>query len=276
MNDFPDVPSVVLQSPEGARAVIALHGANVLSWRPPGEGEALFLSRQSNYSGNAAIRGGVPIVFPQFSTRGPLQKHGFVRNLAWHCVGAEGDRARFALDSSDLDEGARRAWPHAHALQFEVRLEGDSLVMALQVRNTGQEAFSFHAALHTYLRVEDIRDTRLYGLQGLRYLEQAAAAHEGRQEGEAATFAVEIDRIYADAKHPLRLDDGKRQFDIAQTGFRDAVVWNPGVEKARAINDLEAGGVMHFVCVEAAAVMEEIVLGAGAQWQGEQRITRRR
>ena len=35
--------------------------------------------------------------------------------------------------------------------------------------NTGTDAFSFTAALHTYLRVEDVRLAAVEGLKGLRY-----------------------------------------------------------------------------------------------------------
>ena len=74
---------VQLTAPDGASATIALHGGHVLSWKPTGGAEQLYLSPRSEYVPGKAIRGGVPVCFPQFAERGPLPKHGFARTLPW-------------------------------------------------------------------------------------------------------------------------------------------------------------------------------------------------
>ena len=64
---------VVLRSRDGALAEVYLHGAHVTSWRPAGtREERLFLSERSEFRGGAAIRGGIPVIFPQFAAEGPL------------------------------------------------------------------------------------------------------------------------------------------------------------------------------------------------------------
>ena len=78
-----------LIAPDGARAVVALHGAHVLSWTPAGAPEQLYLSPKSEFTAGQAIRGGVPVCFPQFAARGPLPKHGFARTRPWQLVSAE-------------------------------------------------------------------------------------------------------------------------------------------------------------------------------------------
>ena len=75
-------PCIRLDTDHGDSALVALHGAQVLSWTVAGR-ERLYLSPRALFDGRSAIRGGIPLCFPQFNQRGPLPKHGFARNLAW-------------------------------------------------------------------------------------------------------------------------------------------------------------------------------------------------
>jgi glucose-6-phosphate 1-epimerase len=95
------LPKVNLSSSDGSRAEIYLHGAHVTSWIPAGGEEQLYLSAASEFRDGAAIRGGVPVIFPQFSNLGPLPKHGFARNLAWELISAENGTACFQLRDSE-------------------------------------------------------------------------------------------------------------------------------------------------------------------------------
>ena len=73
------------------RLKIYLHGAHVTSWVPAGGDERLFLSQKSEFRPGAAIRGGVPVIFPQFGGLGTLPKHGFARTLPWDLSSLGGD-----------------------------------------------------------------------------------------------------------------------------------------------------------------------------------------
>src|SRR5688500_13909346 len=107
------MPMLALEAPDGARAELYLHGAHVTSWRPAGGDERLYLSAASEFRDGAAIRGGVPVIFPQFAGRGPLPKHGFARTTGWSLVGVERGRhaARATLRLSDT-ASTRAMWPH--------------------------------------------------------------------------------------------------------------------------------------------------------------------
>ncbi len=78
-----------LNAADGAVAEISLHGAHVLSWQPSPGRERLYLSPRASFADDAAIRGGIPVIFPQFGGRGTMLKHGFARLLEWHYVGVE-------------------------------------------------------------------------------------------------------------------------------------------------------------------------------------------
>ena len=74
-----DLDYTVLTTAAGDTARVHHNGAHLVSWQPAGHAEQLFLSAASDFGHGVAIRGGVPIVFPQFSDYGPLGRHGFVR-----------------------------------------------------------------------------------------------------------------------------------------------------------------------------------------------------
>jgi glucose-6-phosphate 1-epimerase len=67
----------------GARAEWTPYGAQVRSWHCADGCAPLLLSERAVYREAAAIRSGVPVIFPQFATEGVLPRHGFVRTATW-------------------------------------------------------------------------------------------------------------------------------------------------------------------------------------------------
>jgi glucose-6-phosphate 1-epimerase len=265
---FRDTPCIRLHA-DGATALVALHGAHVLSWIPSDGRERLFLSERAIFDGQAAIRGGIPLVFPQFAERGALPKHGFARTTSWSFHGIDGDTALFEL----ADDGTRFAgWPHPFRACLRLQLTATQLSVTLEIANTGDTPFAFTAALHTYLRVADIAHVTLEGLQGCDYEDSANGGTLHREHNYEVTFDGEVDRIYGDVVAPLALIDSNGTLAIEQEGFGDVVVWNPGAQLAARIGDLSPGDHRHFVCVEAAQVVQPVVLGPGEAWTGMQRL----
>jgi glucose-6-phosphate 1-epimerase len=255
-------------SHEGATALVALHGAHVLSWIPADNRERLFLSERARFDGKSAIRGGVPVIFPQFSERGTGMRHGFARVLPWRFTGVENEHAVFELRN---DERTTH-WPHAFIARLLVSLSATALELTLAVENTGDSAFDFTTALHTYLRVDALEDATVTGLQGCDYEDSAAGGVLRREGNYEVRFDGEVDRIYNDVVAPLTLADGTGELSIEQEGFTDAVVWNPGAALAAAIGDLIPDDYRRFVCIEAATVLQPQVLVPGEHWSGTQRL----
>ena len=257
---------VQIASRDGQTVKISPYGAHVLSWVTADGDERLFLSPKAEFRSGAAIRGGVPVIFPQFAEMGNLPKHGFARNRAWKVARVTADRAVFRLSES---EATRQIWPHRFLAEYTVHIDQDRLEMALSITNTDRTPFAFTAALHTYLRVQTLDDAAVLGLQGLLFRDSTQADRESRDVCDRVTFPGEVDRIYLGAPAPLRLIGGKRDLVIGAEGFPDAVIWNPGPEKCARLPDMEADGYRRFVCVEAAAA-QPIGLVPAATWLGKQ------
>ena len=267
---------IELTAPDGARAIVSLHGAHVLSWVPAGSGdeEQLYLSPRSGFANGQAIRGGVPVCFPQFSDRGPLPKHGFARTRPWQLVSAEqgSDDALAVLRLSD-DAATRLLWPHAFEAELSVRVAGKTLEVELACENRGEEVFEFTAALHTYLRVGDIDDASVQGLAGLTYWDSAAKV-EKQQRVDLLLPSGELDRIYFGVPGELLLQEGERRLTVRQQGFEDAVVWNPGAEKCAQLPDMPPEGFRQMLCIEAASIGQPVRLAPGEAWAGMQSLVR--
>src|SRR5690606_22705970 len=132
--------------------------------------------------------------------------------------------------------------------------------------------FDFTAALHTYLRVDDIARASLEGLHGCDYEDSANGGTLHRQHDHAVAFDGEVDRIYNDVVAPLALVDGDRRLDIEHAAVGDAIVWNPGEHLAARIGDLAPGEHRRFVCVEAGQVLQPAILMPGERWRGSQAL----
>lgn len=269
---FNGQPAVHLRSPNGAQATILLHGAHVVSWIPAGNEEQLYLSPETKYGDSAAVRGGVPVIFPQFNQQGPLPKHGFARNRAWQVQEAQvrGEHAFAVLTLSD-DEATRAIWPHTFTLEMTVSVDDRRLEMELAVLNTGDSTFEFQAALHTYLGCGDVRQAQLEGLLDQNYHD--AVLDQPRQQWiDVVTIAQEIDRIYWSAPKELTLREAGRRLLVQSHGFDDVVVWNPGPEKCAALPDMPDDDWLQMLCVEAAQIGDRVRLAGGQEWAAMQTL----
>lgn len=257
---------------DGARAELHLNGAHVTSWVPAGAREdRLFVSSKSAFGAGASIRGGIPVIFPQFASEGPLPKHGFARTSPWSVVAIDenADFARVELEMSDSDI-TRAIWPVAFHATLAVRIEDATLDVTLNISSRHDAAFSFTAALHTYFRVRDAHLTHVLGLSGLRYRDALEGRAEHEETAPELSIGGEIDRVYYDATSPLELREPDRALRIQQRGLRDVVVWNPGESGLRGKSDFVSGEEREMLCIEAAVVQHPIVLAPGEQWSGAQ------
>lgn len=259
-------PTSHLNGPGDSRVEASAFGAHLLSWHCRGR-ERLYLSPSAGFGAGKAIRGGVPVIFPQFGERGDGPRHGFARTLTWDAAQASPGRLSFRLDDR---EETRRHWPHRFQAELDIEPSEDRLRIALSVRNADRHAFEFCAALHTYLAVSDIAATLVHGLEDRPYLDSARGGAQCPPSDAPVRFDGEVDRIYPDTVRALRVTDGEQMLRCEAEGFADTVVWNPGAALAAGMADLAADGQRRFVCIEAAQVLRPVRLEPGERWTGAQ------
>lgn len=252
-----------------AEAHVYLLGAQVSRFQPLSEDPVLWLSPLASFEEGKAIRGGVPLCWPWFgphASRADFPAHGFARTRVWLPVEAlplPDGRTRLCLGLSD-DEQTRALWPHAFRLTLTVTV-GATLELDLTTTNTGDAAFTFTDALHTYLSVGDLRTSRVVGLDGAPFI-HSTRKHRGVQSGPIAFDGSEVNHIHVPNRETVHLVDPARgrRIEIAKSGSLATVVWNPGEAGGSAMKDVRDHW-NEFVCVEAATCADaSIELAPGA------------
>ena len=256
--------------PNGDSVFVAQQGAHVLSWQAQSK-ERLFLSPQSVCDGTTAIRGGIPVCFPQFNQRGNLPKHGFARNLPWRLVPERSQGAEKVFELS-ANEHTLTLWPFQFKAFLTVKLSPNSLQISLSVENQGPQSLSFSGALHTYIAVDHIAQVSLQGQANQPEWDAVKDTHQTCAD--QLRFEAEFDRVY-DANTRTQptwtLQDGDASLQISQSeSWGQSVVWNPGADKCAQLNDMPANGYQRMLCVEAARVTSSIEVPPAQTWVGWQ------
>ena len=273
-----------LKARHGA-AVVALHGAHLLSWLPTGQRDVFWLSPQA-LPEPAAIRGGVPVCWPWFAKQGMpanAAQHGPVRNLPWQISAIHGsgdDEISLSLEpcAQEVQYAGLDVFPSGLQVSMRITL-GQTLSQVLQTRNLGNKTFHLTQALHNYFAVSNAAQVAIEGLTGLPYQDRLRELATAVQQ---YPFALDqaCDRTYYHSTgqpiHRYTLIDPvwQRRIAIDTLGSQSVVVWNPGSEGARKIVDMPDDGWRDFFCVEAANAGPDVVaLTPGAEHRLEQTLS---
>ena len=166
-----------------------LHGANILSWVLANGGEVFYTPDGIRFSEDSAIEWGTPFCFPQFGKGGEhagtppneskLPVDGFARSIKkWSIVQTglhEDKRGEFpyvTIEISDT-EATRAIWNHSFHLVMDISLEYAAINVSISVKNTGNHAFEYAAALKSHIAVADIEEpaSNYVGLEDCIYLD---------------------------------------------------------------------------------------------------------
>jgi len=281
--DVTGFAKVVLKHKCGSSAEIYLLGATVTSFKTSKGDQLLFLSSKALFQKGKAIRGGIPICFPQFGP-GELPQHGFARTSEWliHSskLFSESGDVSVTLILKDSEE-TRKVWNHSFTVEYTVSLrqvnDEERLFTHLQVtNNNADKEFSFTGALHTYFRIPSVEDVTIKGLKNLTYIDKVKKAEKFEEVSDSIKFTEELDRVYISTPPEIIIQDSSIGIGaiVKKEGFHDCIIWNPWSQKAKAMADLGEDDWKHFVCVEAGVVAASVHLNPGASWKGSQILSK--
>ncbi|CAH0481783.1 unnamed protein product [Peronospora belbahrii] len=272
-----NLETVKLTNLYGSSTEIFLFGAHVKSFHAAMDKDLdlLFMSKCSKMDGKHPVRGGIPIVYPNFG--GALKQlgaeklpgHGFARVSNWTLM-----------------------WPFDFELKYVVKLHANALETALHVRNTDTKPIKFHALLHNYLAVDDVRKAgvSVSGLDGVVYFDKVAKVTK-KEDRKSIKIMGEIDNVYKKAPDRVTAtitgvnavdrsvvveksgsicsEDGKDKTTVKT----DVVLWNPWDERAKTMPDFGAEEYNKMVAIEPGYVDEQFTLSAGKTFKLHQSIS---
>ncbi|MBN1347834.1 D-hexose-6-phosphate mutarotase [candidate division KSB1 bacterium] len=248
-----------------ARARISAYGSHILSFKPHGHEDVLWISQKSDYESGKPIRGGIPICWPWFGshpTDPQIPIHGFVRRVPWRILSTEKidegtTRIEIGLTHA---EAMHETWRHRYELKSVITVS-EQLDLELITRNIGDEAIVFSEALHTYFNVSEISEIEIEGLAGCAYIEEIDARKTHAIEPGKIRFNSEVDRVYQDTTAEcIIIDPGfQRKIRIGKSGSLTTVVWNPWIAKSKRMPDFDDEEYHTMVCVETANAMKNTI-----------------
>jgi len=269
---------------EACTATVYLHGAHIAHWQPIAESPVLFLSKESLFAEDKAIRGGVPVIFPWFGPRtafgpdartdGPM--HGFARTQVWEVAFAAISGQDLHLTLTLGPTPISRGYGYDN---FRVAYEiifGCDLTMRFSVANQSDKPLHFEEALHTYLHVKNVEDISISGLVGAEFLDKVEDFKRKRQLEEVLHLTGPTDRLYLNTAATVTVDDPgfNRQLITSKKGSKTAVVWNPWSEGAAKLADLGDDEWEGMVCIETVNANENaLTLHPGEAHTMESKIT---
>jgi len=267
-------PTVSLRSYDDLHSVtVHIWGATITSWKVNNK-EQLFLSSTAIYDtrkpqeGGKALRGGIPIVFPQFG-EGVLRQHGFARTTNWTYNAEKSSvshSSAIAVFQLTHNSETLAMWPHMFILTYTVTLTDNSLTTKLDIHNTQEIEFICQALLHTYLRVANIANTTVSGLSGRKYLDKLTTK-AGEEDKEFVIIDQEVDRIMLVADAPA-IDTDIVVFENSEPTIKvhksaiiiansthvstpvDVVFWNAWKAKCEKLVDMDNSAYLNYVCIE--------------------------
>ncbi|MDO6595222.1 D-hexose-6-phosphate mutarotase [Neptuniibacter sp. 1_MG-2023] len=256
---------------KSASATIFLQGAQLAEYKQAGERPLLWLSDQCDYQVGKPLRGGIPICWPWFGdlAKNPDQvkdqisldvvpAHGLVREQEWQLVDVNLIDSETTQIKLELDVQPSDLWPFPALLKLEVTV-GRSLSMNFEVINTGDKAFSFTSALHSYFNVAGIEGVEVLGLEDVEYID---TLKDWRLSCSSDPLRVssEIDRIYKNLSGVVLINDPgfARQIEVTSRNAPDLVVWNPWTEKAKRLSHFADQAFHKMLCLESAHLLDNL------------------
>ncbi|MFT6154327.1 MAG: glucose-6-phosphate 1-epimerase [Bermanella sp.] len=254
-------------------AEICLQGAQLTQFVPVNKAKLIWLSSTAEYKIAQGLRGGIPVCWPWFGSmaKNPdiikkqilgnsfdyeTSAHGFVRTLDWSLSGytesAQGVELALTIQQSTE---TLKIWPFKFNLNCRFIL-GNNLEVVLETKNLSNKIMHFAQALHTYLPISDILNTKIIGAEDQSYID-ALDDWKVKKQNQSILIKEEVDRIYF-GKADYKILTPQQTIRI-ESDSKSSVIWNPWIEKSKRLTQFSHDDYKTMLCIESANVLDDSV-----------------
>ncbi len=296
-------PIDIKHTKSGAKCTIYPFGAHLTSYKTPAGKELLFLSRDALVDGSKAIRGGIPLCFPQFGQPDKrMPQHGFLRNNYWSIVsGSTFDDDTHAgismeLELKDVVNARGGEWDNGTKYNakctYTVKIDGRGFTTTIVLENLGKTAWNFQVLLHNYFLVHNhmaLNDEmcHVHGFEGYA-VDDKVSGTKYILGSDPVTIPknISIDRVYSPTMDgaidlSLKITAGpSNNLSLTACGEVNGVkvpvsgvVWNPHQENAMAMADFGDDQYHDMICVEPGLLNDVPLLDGGKKASFSQIVT---
>jgi D-hexose-6-phosphate mutarotase len=248
-----------------SECIVILYGGQVMSFRPDGRDDLLWMSKSSYFEKGKPIRGGIPVCWPWFGdnpTDPDLPSHGFAKICDWNVksVSIHENFIEMVLSLNDKDIPDKRFGMRPFELELSIRC-GQKLELELATYNSGKSDFKLTESFHSYFSVSDINKVFISGLDGEEYSEKTGETRKKSIQSGSVLFSSKVARTYDGSVCECEIHDSGfgRKIKIAKAGSRTTVLWNPGIVKSSKTPDLGDDDYLEMLCVETANAFSDSV-----------------
>ena len=242
-------------------ARVFLQGAHIASFKK-NDRDIIWMSKKVDYKVGTALRGGVPICWPWFGAHPEgFGAHGFARLALWQL------KEQIVTDTTatlilELPKSQFDTAKFAFNANVELKVTlGEQLSVDLITTNCDNKTFEFTEALHSYFNINQIESVRTNGLEGLVYTEFGVDYPQQANN----LIDKETDRVYQNVPSTLSISSDNGLIRLQSSG-KSAVLWNPWLEKAKALSNFDDEDYRSMVCLENANIgINKVILAPQEQ-----------
>lgn len=230
--------------------------------------DLLYVSPLCDLNKKKSIRGGIPIIFPQFGENGYYKKHGFARDIDWKLINETKDSTNYIVEyECDISKNTHELWTNNTKLNLIAASSNNMLEIKFIVKNQGKDPICFTGGLHPYFKITSRSQIRIEGLESSLYID----SYPELQEVFHINSNTLIERLYLCNKNII-FYNGSLNMKLQMNGFDNWMIWNPGIEYAKLIDDLPSEDWDKFICIEPVIKDNPIQLLPNDEFIGELKI----